>query len=53
MYVRDASHRGLYHLGIVTVGSIFRTEDGLDAKPVGNADDGAQVARVLNAVEGQ
>ena len=53
MYVRDTSHRGLYHLGAVGIGGVLATVDGVDAEPVGNADDGAEVARVLDTVEGQ
>lgn len=48
-----AAHRSLNHLRIVYVGSILTAVDMGDAKPVGDADDGAQVARVLNAVERQ
>ena len=51
MYVRKASHRGLYHLGVVGVGRVFAAIDGVDAEPVGNADDGAEVAGVLDAIE--
>ena len=39
--VSQGTHRGLHHLGIVAVGSVLRTVDGADAKPVGYADDGA------------
>ena len=49
----NTAHRGLDHLGVPHVGSVFGTEDGLDAKPVGQTDDGAQIARVLHTIEGQ
>jgi hypothetical protein len=42
----------LYHFGVPSIDSIFRTDDVGDAKPVGDADDGAQVARILDAIEG-
>ena len=51
MYVCDAAHGSLNDLGVIDVGSIGRAIDGVDAKPVGNADDGSYVAGVLNAVE--
>ena len=47
------SHRGLHHLGGEHVGRGSRGENVTDAKPVGNAHDGAHVARVLHAVERQ
>ena len=49
----DASHRGLYDFGIVHVGSVGRAVDGVDAKPVGNADDGSHISGVLYAVDGE
>jgi hypothetical protein len=42
----------LHHFGVPSIDSIFRTDDVGDAKPVGDADDGAQVARILDAIEG-
>ena len=39
--VCQRAHRGLHHLGVVAVGSVLGTVDGGDAKPVGNADNGA------------
>ena len=53
MYVRKASHRGLYYFGIVSIGRIFAAINGVNAKPVGYADNGAEVAGILNAVESQ
>ena len=53
MYVCDTAHGGLNDFGVVDVGGVGRAIDGVDAKPVGNADDGSQVARVLNTIEGQ
>ena len=41
MYMRKGTHRGLHHLGVVAVSRVLRTVDGLDVKPVSNADDGA------------
>ena len=51
MYVCDAAHGSLNDLGVIDVGGVGRAIDGVDAKPVGNADDGSYVAGVLNAVE--
>ena len=53
VYARDAAHRGLYHLGVPGVGSVGAADEGGDAEPVGDADDGAEVAGVLYAVEGE
>ena len=52
MYVSQTAHRGLNDFGIKDIGRIQRTVDGVDAEPVGNTDDGSDVARVLNSVEG-
>ena len=49
--MRKTSHRGLYHFGVIGIGGVFAAIDGVDAEPVGNADDGAEVAGILNAVE--
>ena len=49
----EASHRRLHHLRGVGIGGVGTAENGLDAEPVGNADDGAEVARVLDAVESE
>jgi hypothetical protein len=43
----------LYHLRIPGIDSVFTADDVVYAKPVGYADDGAQVAWVLDAVEGK
>ena len=53
IHMGDTPHRGLHDLGIVGVGAVFATVDGVDAEPVGNADDGAEVAGILHAVEHQ
>ena len=53
VHTRDTAHRGLHHLRIPCIGCIVAAEDGGDAKPVGYANDGTQVARVLYAVEGE
>lgn len=47
------SHRGLYGLGTEGIGGADGAEYVTDAKPVGNADDGAQVAWVLYIIEGE
>ena len=47
------SHRGLHGLGTVGIDGAGGADDVLDAEPVGNADDGAQVAGVLHVVEGE
>ena len=51
MYVREASHGGLHHFGVVGIGGVLAAIDGVDAEPVGNADDGAEVAGILHTVE--
>ena len=51
MYARNAPHRGLDGLGVIGIGRIVAAIDGVDAKPVGNADDGSQVAGILHPVE--
>ena len=51
VYARDAAHRGLNHLGIVSVDGIFGANDIGNAKPVGYADNGAEVAGVLDAIQ--
>ena len=53
LYTGHGSHGGLYGLGVIDVGGAGRTEDVPDAEPVGNAHDGAQVARVLYIVQCQ
>jgi hypothetical protein len=53
VHARNAAHRGLYHLRIPGIDSVFTADDVVYAKPVGYADDGAQVAWVLDAVEGK
>ena len=51
MYAGDAAHGGLNDLGIPGVDGAGAAEDGVDAEPIGDADDGAQVAGVLDVVE--
>ena len=51
VYARDAAHRGRNHLGIVSVDGIFGANDIGNAKPVGYADNGAEVAGVLDAIQ--
>ena len=53
MYARNAPHRCLHHLRIVGVGRVEAAVDGANAKPVGNADDGTEIAGILHAVERQ
>ena len=53
MYVRETSHCCLYHLRVVGISSVFTAKDGVDAEPVGNADDGAEVTGILHTVESQ
>ena len=49
----QTAHGGLYHFRIIDVSSIGRAEDMRNAKPVSNTDNGAYVARILNAVESE
>ena len=53
LYSCDAAHCCLHHLWVVYIGSILTAIDMGDAKPVGNADDGTQVAWVLYAIKSQ
>ena len=53
LYSCNAAHRSLHHLRVVYIGSILTAIDMGDAKPVGNADDGTQVAWVLYAIKSQ
>ena len=53
MYVRETAHRGLDHFGVVGICRVLTTVDGVNAKPVGNTDDGTQVAGILYTVESQ
>jgi hypothetical protein len=41
----------LYHFGIENIGAFAAANDGIDAKPVGTAYNGTQVARVLYGVQ--
>ena len=49
----DASHGGLYYLGIVNVCGVGGTIDAVDAKPIGYTDDGSYVAWVLDTIKCQ
>ena len=47
------AHGSLHDLGVEKVGRVRRCVDAVDAEPVGDADDGAEIAGVADAVEGQ
>lgn len=49
----ESTHSGLCGLGIVDVGGVRRTEDVTNAKPIGQPNDGTQIARVLYTIECQ
>ena len=49
----NTTHCGLNYFGVVGISGVWRTVDGVDAKPVSYSDDGAQIAWVLNAIEGE
>ena len=51
--VSDGSHRGLDDLRRVRVGAGGREDHAVDAKPIGQAEYGAHVTGVLDAVEGK
>ena len=51
-YARKRAHRGLYHLGVITIRCVKGTDDIVDPEPIASTDDRAQVPRVLNAIEG-
>ena len=53
VYARDTAHRGLNYLRVPGVGCVGTANDRADAKPVGYADDSAEVAWILNAVQSQ
>ena len=53
VHAGDASHRGLHHLGVIHISRVKAAIDVGNAKPVGYADDGAEIPRVLDAVEHQ
>ena len=52
-HAEDGAHRGLDHLGIVQFHGVGRSDDPVDAEPVRHPEDGAQVAGVADAVQGQ
>ena len=49
----DGAHRGLHDLGVIQFHRVGRGNDSVDAEPVRDAEDGAQVARVADAVQSQ
>lgn len=53
VHARNASHRSLNDLRVPGVDSIFATDYLINAEPVSQTDDSAQIAWVLDAVEGQ
>lgn len=53
LYAGNAAHSGLDYLRVPDVRGVAAADDGLDAEPVCYADDGAKVAGVLDAVEGE
>ena len=47
----NASHGGLYHLGVIGISSVQTTEDGGNAEPVGYADNRAEITRILYIIK--
>lgn len=50
-HVSHSAHAGLHGFWVIEVGAVGRAKDMVDAEPVGNADDGAKISRVLDVVE--
>jgi len=53
MYPADGPHGGLYGFGLPGIGGSHRTENMPDAEPVGRAQDGSQIAGILDIVQRQ
>ena len=51
MHMREGAHRGLDDLRVVELYAVRRAYNMLNIKPVGGADDGAEVAGVGDMVE--
>ena len=49
----EGAHGSLYHLGVVAVGGVGRTNDLMHAEPVAGADDRAEIARILDAIQSE
>ena len=53
LHMSQCSHRSLYGLRAESVGRIRTANDVCDTEPVGQPDNRAQIAGVLNTVEGK
>ena len=53
LHMSQSPHRSLYGLRAESVGRIRTANDVCDTEPVGQPDDCAQIAGVLNTVEGK
>ena len=52
-YAKDGAHRRLHDFRVIGFDGVFGGEDPVDAEPVGDADDRAQIAGIANAVESE
>ena len=52
-YAEQGAHGSLDHFGVVPIDTVGRGIDGCDAEPGGNAQQGAQVTGVADAVQDQ
>ena len=50
MYAGDATHGGLDYLGVPCIDGTGAAEDGINAEPIGDTDDSAEVSWILNVV---
>ena len=49
----EGTHCSLNHLGTIAIGGVQRAENITHTEPITGADDGTEVAGILNAVEGE
>ncbi len=53
LHPRDTAHRGLHHFRIEQIGRIRTAYYPLYPKPIGRANNGAQISRILNIIQNQ
>ena len=49
----EGTHGGLHDFGVIAIGSVERADDIVNAEPIAGADDGAEIAGVLDSVQSQ
>ena len=52
-HASEGAHAGVNDFLMKQIGAVGREDDAVEGKPVGNAEEGADIARVLHAVEGE